>query len=99
MDKAGEPAQNALKSGWSALALVAALQLLMWCFTATILDGGFVLGVYSCMLLGYWAVVAAVWMLGLVRGQSFRRLVAASGWLPPAACGIWLLWLSGLLRG
>jgi hypothetical protein len=75
------------------------LQLLMWLFTSTGLDGGFAWGVYSCVLLGYWGAVWLLWALGFARGRSLGRVVAASGWIPPAACVLWLMWLSGFFGG
>jgi hypothetical protein len=34
--------------------------------------------------------------LGCARGRSLSRVIAASGRIPPIACGLWLMWLSGL---
>ena len=78
---------------------VAALQLLMWCFTSTGADGGVAWGVYSWLLLGYWAGVWLIWAVRLARGRLLGRVIAATGWLPPVGCGFWLLWLAGLLGG
>ena len=60
---------------------------------------GFVWIAYTCMLLGYWGAVWLIRALPFGRGRSLGLIVAVSGWLPPVACGLWLLWLIGLFRG
>src|SRR5262245_41887888 len=97
MNEVREPPQNFSTASPTTIVFVAVavLQLLMWLFTYTGLDGGFVWGVYSCVLLGYWGVVWLIWALRLARGLSLAWVVALSGSLPPVACGLWLLWLSG----
>jgi hypothetical protein len=75
------------------------LQLLVWCITATGLDACFACNVYSCVLLGFWGIIWLIGTLGFARGWSLGRVVAATGWLPPVGCGIWLLWLSRCFGG
>jgi len=73
-----------------AVVLVAVPQLVVWLFTASILDGGTV-WVYSVVLWVYWGVA---WQISAPRhpdGWSFARVLAVSGWLPPVGCALWLL--------
>src|SRR5262245_17793187 len=101
MDEAHEPAQNSSTASPTAIVIVAVAvpQLLMWLFTYTGLDGGFVWGVYSGVLLGYWGVVWLIWTTRLAHGRSLAWVVAATGSLPPVACGVWLMGLAGFFGG
>jgi len=92
MDEAREPVRNSPTALTTAIAivLVAGPQLLVWLFTASLLDS-VVWWVYSIVLWVYWGVA---WQISAPRhpdGWSFARVLAVSGWLPPVGCALWLL--------
>jgi hypothetical protein len=77
-----------------AVVLVAVPQLLLWLFTASMLDGEVIWWVYSVVLWVYWGVA---WQISAPRhpdGWSLARVLAVSGWLPPIGCALWLLFRS-----
>jgi hypothetical protein len=62
VDNASEPPMSPQGVALRAPRFVAAavLQLLMWLFTATIVDGNFRQVFYTCLLLGYWG---GIWLI------------------------------------
>jgi len=70
--------------------VVVTVQLIVWLLTACLLDGGMLCGRYSLTVLLYWLFVAATGMVWGTRGPAVRRVIAASGWVPPAGCLGWV---------
>jgi hypothetical protein len=92
MDKEPEPAHNVPAASTTAgFVFVAVLQLMVWLFTATGLDAGFVWGAYSCLLLCYWGVIWLICGLGFAKGRSLSWVVAVTGLLPPVGIVVFLL--------
>jgi hypothetical protein len=73
-------------------------QVLVWLFVMGGMDGGFLFTVYSLTLAGYWGIIGLAALLSVLTRRRAAWIVATTGWLPPLACVLWLLYRTGFLH-